>query len=226
MSCGVDGGRVSRSAAIAAGLHRDVECGVLPLVAAERRESRRGRASGRGRALTYSEREEISRGSPGRSPARISRSWGEPRRRWSREVRRHGGRGDYRAPRRSPGMGRARRPKRCRLPVGPRLRAAVARKLACQWSPSRSPAGFAHVSDDAEMHVSHETIYRSLFVQSRGVLKRALLQHLRRRRACGSPRRATRQGHHAARLPTRFRSVSGRPGRGTARSPATGRATC
>jgi IS30 family transposase len=102
----------------------------------------------------------------------------------SREVQRHGGRRGYRAEaadRRA--WRRARRPKPCRLAQSRRLRRLVAEKLAAQWSPEQI-AGWlkSTYAGDATMQVSHETIYRSLFIQSRGVLKKALIQQLRRRR--------------------------------------------
>ena len=101
----------------------------------------------------------------------------------SREVRRHGGPRRYRAAaadRRT--WARARRPKRCRLATHPVLRRAVATKLALKWSPQQI-AGWLRQAypDDPTMQVSHETIYLSLFVQSRGVLKKALMTHLRQR---------------------------------------------
>ena len=136
-------------------------------------------------ALTTAEREEISRGIAGgesvrgmahrlrRAPSTISR-----------EIRRHGGWRQYRAQtadRRA--WARCRRPKVCRLATRPALRRAVAAQLTQQWSPQQI-AGWLRATypGDAEMQVSHETIYRSLFIQSRGVLKRELLQHLRRQR--------------------------------------------
>lgn len=150
-------------------------------------------------ALTTAEREEISRGIAGgesvrgmahrlrRAPSTISR-----------EIRRHGGWRQYRAQtadRRA--WARCRRPKVCRLATRPALRRAVAAQLAQQWSPQQI-AGWLRAAypGDAEMQVSHETIYRSLFIQSRGVLKRELLQHLRRQRRYRHARAATRVGHH------------------------------
>ncbi len=150
-------------------------------------------------ALTTAEREEISRGIAGgesvrgmahrlrRAPSTISR-----------EIRRHGGWRQYRAQtadRRA--WARCRRPKVCRLATRPALRRAVAAQLTQQWSPQQI-AGWLRATypGDAEMQVSHETIYRSLFIQSRGVLKRELLQHLRRQRRYRHARAATRVGHH------------------------------
>ena len=110
----------------------------------------------------------------------------------SREVRRHGGRRWYRAARAdAAAWARGRRPKRCRLATYPALRDAVATKLAHKWSPQQI-AGWLRQAypDDPTMHVSHETIYRSLFVQSRGVLKKALQAQLRQRRTMRRPRAA------------------------------------
>ena len=71
------------------------------------------------------------------------------------------------------------------------LRDAVATKLALAWSPQQV-AGWLHQAypDDPAMHVSHETIYLSLFIQSRGVLKKALQAQLRQRHTYRRPRTA------------------------------------
>src|SRR5476649_1091574 len=90
---------------------------------------------------------------------------------------------------------RAHRPKRCKLANSPRLRQAVARKLRLNWSPEQI-AGWlkrAHPEDEF-YHVSHETIYRSLFVQARGVLKKELLCHLRSKRTIRRSKRAGLNG--------------------------------
>ena len=79
---------------------------------------------------------------------------------------------------------RSRRPKCCKLANSPRLRQAVAGKLRLDWSPEQI-AGWlkrTHPEDECNQ-VSHETIYRSLFVQARGVLKKELLRHLRSKRS-------------------------------------------
>jgi IS30 family transposase len=107
-------------------------------------------------------------------------------------VQRHGGRRRYRAAAAdAAAWGRGRRPKRCRLATSPARRAAVATKLAQKWSPQQI-AGWLRQAypDDPTMHVSHETIYLSLFVQSRGVLKKALQAQLRQRRTIRRPRAA------------------------------------
>ena len=142
-------------------------------------------------ALTLSEREAISRGvARGVSLRQISRELGRVPSTVSREVRRHGGRRRYRAAaadRRAWACGR--RPKRCRLALHPALRDAVAAKLALEWAPQQI-AGWLRQAypTDPTMRVSHETIYLSLFVQSRGVLKKALMAHLRQRRIYRRPK--------------------------------------
>jgi len=142
-------------------------------------------------ALTSAEREEISRGlANGATFRAVSRGLGRAASTVSREVRRHGGRRRYRA---SVADARAwassRRPKVCRLATRPALRDAVAAKLALEWAPQQIAGWLRHAyPDDPEMHVSHETMYLSLFVQSRGVLKKALIAHLRQRRTSRRPK--------------------------------------
>lgn len=149
------------------------------------------------RVLTAVEREDISRGLAAHTPCRvIAQRLGRAPSTVSREVARHGGRGAYRATAADAAAWQAaRRPKLCRLATSAALRQVVARQLACQWSPEQI-AGWLKVAyaGDPAMQVSHETIYRSLFVQSRGVLKKTLLQHLRRRRATRRSRHATIRG--------------------------------
>jgi IS30 family transposase len=114
----------------------------------------------------------------------------------SRELRRNGGHRWYRAARADQrAWRRARRAKACRLATRPRLRALVAQKLASNWSPEQI-AGWLRDTfpSDPDMQVSHETIYRSLYVQSRGVLRRELLAHLRRGRRFRHSRHATTAG--------------------------------
>jgi IS30 family transposase len=135
--------------------------------------------------LTLSEREEISRGIVAqRSIRSIARLLDRSPSTVSREVCRNGGYGRYRAaPADAQAWARARRPKQCKLATSPWLRRMVARQLRLSWSPEQI-AGWlkrAHPGQEA-YQVSHETIYRSLFVQSRGVLKKELVQHLRSQR--------------------------------------------
>ena len=154
-------------------------------------------------ALTISDREEISRGiARGESGRSLARRLHRAPSTISREIRRHGGRPVYRAQRADRrAWARTRRPKPCRLATRPALRRAVATKLARQWSPQQI-AGWLRRAfpSDPERRVSHETIYRSLFIQSRGVLKRELLAHLRRQRRYRHARAATRLGHHPGRI--------------------------
>jgi IS30 family transposase len=152
-------------------------------------------------ALTTSEREEISRQlAQGRSVRMIGRTLSRAASTISREVRRNGGLRDYRAAVADQrAWQRSERPQLCRLSTRPTLRHAVADKLAWQWSPQQISGWLRRTfPSDPEMQVSAETIYRSLFVQSRGVLKRALIRQLRRqhhfRHARASARRRPRQG--------------------------------
>jgi IS30 family transposase len=100
----------------------------------------------------------------------------------SREIKRNGGREQYRASEADEHAWRcARRPQRCRLAREPRLRWWVERKLRCDWSPRQISVGLRRAfPDDERMRASHETIYRTLFVQARGALKHELVGHLRR----------------------------------------------
>ncbi len=133
-------------------------------------------------ALALEEREEISRGiAAGRSIRRIAARLGRAPSTVTREVRRHGGRSAYRASEAdSDAWDRALRPKPCRLASCPELRWRVAQKLALQWSPEQISGWLKReFPADEGMQLSHETIYRSLFVQTRGVLKKELMAHLR-----------------------------------------------
>ena len=148
-------------------------------------------------ALTFLEREEISRGIAAHQSARsVARLLGHSPSTVSREISRNGGYHRYRAAVADErAWARARRPKRCKLADNPRLRAAVARKLRLNWSPEQI-AGWlkrSHSEDEAS-RVSHETIYRSLFVQARGVLKKELLCHLRSKRTIRRSRRTAPNG--------------------------------
>ena len=137
------------------------------------------------RALSLSEREEISRGvAAGVSCRSIARTLKRAASSVSQEIARHGGRSEYRAAQADVQAWRsALRPKPCVLAGNEPLRSIVASKLAQDWSPQQI-AGWLkeHYADQPEMRVSHETIYRSLFVQARGVLKKELLEHLRSKR--------------------------------------------
>ena len=137
------------------------------------------------RALTLAEREEISRGMvAGQSIRSIAASLGRAPSTVSRELRRNGGRRRYRASNADQAAwGRARRPKACKLVRNRALARIVARKLRGLWSPEQIAGWLKYAyPDDENYQVSHETIYRSLFIQARGALKKELLQHLRRTR--------------------------------------------
>ena len=144
--------------------------------------------------LRLEEREEISRGiAAGRSIRRIAAGLGRAPSTVSREVRRHGGRSAYRATEADArAWERALRPKPCRLASHPRLRWSVAQKLARKWSPVQI-SGWLKREFPAEegLRLSHETIYRSLFVQARGVLKKELIEHLRAARHIRQPKGGT-----------------------------------
>jgi len=148
-------------------------------------------------ALTLSEREEISRGIVARRSLRsMARNLGRAPSTVSREVRRNGGRDRYRASRADDQAWiRACRPKRCKLALSPWLRQTVTRKLGLNWSPEQIAGWLKRAHPGAEAYqVSHETIYRSLFVQARGVLKKELLLHLRSKRAMRRSKHATGKG--------------------------------
>lgn len=152
---------------------------------------------GNSRALSLREREEISRGiSAAHSIRQIARALQRSPSTVSREIARHGGRSAYRAVQADRKAWRnGRRPKRCKLADHTWLRAQVARKLALQWSPEQISHHLAErYSADKSMQVSHETIYRSLFIQARGALKRELLIHLRSQRRMRHSRRNTSAG--------------------------------
>ncbi|RPH97396.1 MAG: IS30 family transposase [Lysobacterales bacterium] len=136
-------------------------------------------------ALSVAEREEISRGIvAGHSVRWIARTLGRAPSTISRELHRNGGRQQYRANRaEQAAWDRSHRPKRCKLVTNPELARLVARQLRMLWSPEQI-AGWLKRSfpGDENYQVSHETIYRTLFIQARGALKQELLQHLRRTR--------------------------------------------
>ena len=148
-------------------------------------------------ALSLSEREEISRGIAAhlsvrsiatqleRSPSTISR-----------EINRNGGYDKYRATDADQAAwSRARRPKPCKLACNRSLNQIVEAKLQLQWSPEQI-AGWlkSEYPEDKCNQVSHETIYRSLFVQARGVLKKELLAHLRSKRTIRRSKHASQRG--------------------------------
>ncbi|RKP43248.1 IS30 family transposase [Trinickia fusca] len=145
-------------------------------------------------ALTLAEREEISRAVvAGHSIRSVAARLGRAPSTISREVRRNGGRQGYLANQADQlAWERARRPKACKLVRNRILAQVVASKLRLQWSPEQIAGWLKHVyAVNKDYQVSHETIYRSLYVQARGALKRELLEHLRRSRAMRRSRQHT-----------------------------------
>jgi len=154
-------------------VHHVLACtgGIVP---AARRRSPRG--------LRMEEREEISRGiAAGDSARRIAARLRRPACTVTRELARNGGRSAYRASEADvSAWDRARRPKRCRLGAHPKLRYLVAGRLAADWSPQQISGWLKQQFPmDPSLRVSHETIYRTLFLQARGALKKELIAHLR-----------------------------------------------
>ncbi|MES2902401.1 MAG: IS30 family transposase [Pseudomonadota bacterium] len=155
------------------------------------------------RSLTLAEREEISRhlvaGQTIRSiAARLGRSPSTV----SRELNRNGGKEVYRANKADQhAWDRARRPKRCKLTENRILANMVAGKLQMQWSPEQIAGWLKRLfSGRWEYRVSHETIYRSLYIQARGALKKELLEHLRRSRAMRRSRHHTQKTDNHGRI--------------------------
>jgi IS30 family transposase len=144
-------------------------------------------------ALTVGEREDISRGlASGSSLRDIAKRLERAPSTVSREVARHGGRPEYRAnDAEQRAWDSALRPKRCLLAIRVKLQEVVASKLILDWSPEQI-SGWLKIryADDESMRVSHETIYRSLFIQARGVLKKELVGHLRSKRRIRRSRHA------------------------------------
>ena len=164
-------------------------------------------------SLTLSEREEISRGLAcdlslrciasqlRRSPSTISR-----------EIKRNGGYASYRAAQADQSAwDRACRPKRCKLACNRRLSRIVAVKLKRKWSPEQI-AGWLQIKypGDEYNHVSHETIYRSLFIQARGVLKKELQLYLRTQRAIRRSKHSSLKRHGLGKIKNAI-SISERP---------------
>ena len=148
-------------------------------------------------ALTMAEREEISRGVvAGLSIRSIATELGRSPSTVSRELRRNGGRGHYRANKADQATwDRAKRPKTCKLAANRALARVVAAKLQLKWAPEQIAGWLKHTyPDDETFQVSHETIYRTLFIQARGALKKELLRHLRRTRGMRRSRHPTQKG--------------------------------
>jgi len=155
------------------------------------------------RALTSADREAISRGlAAGDSCRTIAARLQRAPSTISREIRRNDGVAHYRAERADRrAWHQTKRPKACRLVESPRLCAAVARKLAAQWSPQQI-SGWLMTAypDEPQMQVSHETIYRTLFLQTRGALKRELTAHLRTYRPIRRSKKSARPGQKAGQI--------------------------
>ena len=172
--------------------HNCIRCVLLPrggISPAARRRS--------GRALSLAEREDISRGiASGSSIRTIARGLGRAASTVSREVTRHGGRSAYRAlDADKQAWKSALRAKSCLLASNRKLRKMVASKLVLDWSPEQISGWLkTQYPDDESMRVSHETIYRSLFIQARGVLKQELMEHLRSKRRMRRSLHATVSG--------------------------------
>lgn len=147
-------------------------------------------------ALTLAEREEISRAMvSGESIRSIATRLGRAPSTISREIKRNGGCDGYRANQADEAAwARARRPKRCKLRQNRALARIVGHKLRMLWSPEQIAGWLKQTYPcDESHHVSHETIYRSLFIQARGALKKELLEHLRRTRGMRRSRHYTQK---------------------------------
>lgn len=134
------------------------------------------------RHLSLSEREEISRGIAQGLPIRqIATQLNRPVSTVSRELNRHGGLLHYRATKADEAAWKnALRPKMCKLATQPSLCHLVADKLQSRWSPQQISGWLSrHCADNKAMQISHETIYKSLYIQARGVLKKELMNQLR-----------------------------------------------
>ncbi len=149
-------------------------------------------------ALSLAEREEISRSlAAGHPIRRIAQLLGRAPSTISREISRNGGQTSYRANcADDAAWTRAQRPKTCKLVDNPLLAEIVATKLQLQWAPEQIAGWLKHTfPGDEDFQVSHETIYRSLFIQARGALKKELLAHLRRPRIMRRSRHTKTDNH-------------------------------
>ena len=154
-------------------------------------------------ALTLAERESISRGiACGQSLRAIAQHLQRAMSTVSREVARHGGRAQYRANEADQqAWASALRPKPCRLATHRKLQAIVASKLIQDWSPQQISGWLKRqYPKDENLRVSHETIYRSLFLQARGALKHELVRHLRSQRQIRRSRHASVHGHSQGKI--------------------------
>ena len=164
-------------------------------------------------ALTLSEREEISRGIvAGHSLRSIAKAVCRAASTVSREVNRNGGRQGYRAIRsEQAAWQRSHRPKRCKLVQNRALARIVAHKLKQLWSPEQIAGWLKRTyPEDEDYRVSHEIIYRSLYVQARGALKKELIKHLRSKRTMRHSRHGNRSGEGQGQIKDMV-SISERP---------------
>ena len=164
-------------------------------------------------ALTLAEREEISRAVvAGHSIRSIAAQLGRGPSTISRELKRNGGQECYRASQADQSAwDRGRRPKTGKLAQNRALARIVAGKLQLQWSPEQVAGWLKRTyPDDTSRQVSHETIYRSLFIQARGALKKELVAHLRRSRVMRRSRHHTMKTDKHGRI-TDTVSISERP---------------
>jgi IS30 family transposase len=164
-------------------------------------------------ALTLAEREETSRAMfAGHSIRSIAAQLGRAPSTISREIKRNGGQACYRASQADQSAwDRGRRPKIGKLAENRALARIVAGKLQLQWSPEQVAGWLKRTyPDDTSRQVSHETIYRSLFIQARGALKKKLVEHLRRTRVMRRSRHHTMKTDHHGRI-TDTVSISERP---------------
>src|SRR5450830_577959 len=165
-----------------------------------------------GNVLSLAEREEISRAMVAESIRAIARNLGRSPSTISRELSRNGGPEHYRASDADQAAwDRAHRPKPCKLLESRQLARLVAVKLRQQWSPQQIAGWLKHsYPDDEELHVSHETIYKTLFIQARGALKKELTEHLRRTRVMRRSRHHTQKTDNHGQI-TDAVSISERP---------------
>lgn len=163
-------------------------------------------------ALTLVEREEIPRAlAVGQSIWHIAMRLERAPSTISREISRNAGCRSYRANQaEQAAWDRARRPKLCKLARSPKLAQLVAEKLQIQWSPEQIAGWLKRTYPDVADQVSRETIYRSLFIQARGALKKELLEYLRRSRAMRRSRHHTQKAGNHGRI-SDTTSISERP---------------
>jgi len=164
-------------------------------------------------ALTLAEREEILRSvAAGQSIRSIATLLGRAPSTISREIKRNGGQKCYRTSQADQAAwDRASHPRTCKLVENRALAYIVAGKLQLQWSPKQIAGWLKRTyPGDETFQVSHETIYRSLFIQARGALKKELVQHLRRTRVMRRSRHHTLKTDNHGRI-TDTVSISERP---------------